>query len=361
RPRWRATVKLPASRMVELRRRGGTVIVVNPLKELGLVRFRIPSQTMSLLFGSNVSDIYIQPHIGTDVAVFKAILKGVIETDGADADFLRERVEGWEAVEEDVRSTSWETLLECCGVPRSQIDAAAAAISRANHGILLWAMGLTHHANGVDNIAALANIALARGWLGGRGRGLLPIRGHSNVQGVGSVGFTPALKEAFARKMEETYGIPSEPNGLDTYGSMLAAEEGRIRAAVLLGGNLWASNPDLDWAGDAMQKIGTTAHITTKLNLGHIHGRGKVNLLLPVLARDEEKQATTQESMFNFVRLSDGGAPPPTADIRSEVEVITALAARVLPPGPFPFEKMGDHRAIREVIADVVPGFEEIA
>ncbi|MDX1389009.1 MAG: molybdopterin dinucleotide binding domain-containing protein, partial [Acidobacteriota bacterium] len=129
---------------------------------------------------------------------------------------------------------------------------------------------------------------------------------------------------------------------------------------VLLGGNLWGSNPDLDWAAGAMQNIGTTAHITTKLNPGHVHGRGKVNLLLPVLARDEERQTTTQESMFNYVRLSEGGAPPPGDEVKSEVEVIAALAARVLPPGPFPFERMGDHRAIREVIAEVVPGFEAL-
>ncbi|MDX1388183.1 MAG: molybdopterin-dependent oxidoreductase, partial [Acidobacteriota bacterium] len=171
------------SKLVELRKRGGTVIVVNPLKELGLVRFRIPSQTMSLLFGSDVSDIYVQPHVGSDVAVYKALLKGILEAEAVDADFLARSVEGWEAVEQDVRSTPWEVLLGSCGVPRSQIDRAVAAIAGARNGILLWAMGLTHHANGVDNIAALANIALARGWLGGEGRGLLPIRGHSNVQG----------------------------------------------------------------------------------------------------------------------------------------------------------------------------------
>ena len=62
-------------------------------------------------------------------------------------------------------------------------------------------MGITHHAHGVDNVQAIANLALARGWSAGRGCGLLPIRGHSNVQGVGSVGVTPALKEAFAERL----------------------------------------------------------------------------------------------------------------------------------------------------------------
>ena len=128
--------------------------------------------------------------------------------------------------------------------------------------------------------------------------------------------------------------------GLDTYASMMAAQAGKIRVAVLLGGNLFASNPDRDWARAALQRIGTTCSITTKLNEGHVHGRGRTHLLLPVLARDEERQATTQESMFNYVRLSDGREAPPAGELKSEVEVITALASRLLPPGPFPFDRM---------------------
>jgi anaerobic selenocysteine-containing dehydrogenase len=141
---------------------------------------------------------------------------------------------------------------------------------------------------------------------------------------------------------------------------MQAAREGRMRTAVLLGGNLFASNPDRGWAREALRRIGTAAYISTKLNEGHVHGRAAATLLLPVLARDEERQCTTQESMFNYVRLSDGGAAAPAGEIRSEVEVICSLAARVLPPGPFPFERMNSHRAIREAIARVVPGYEEI-
>jgi len=190
----------------------------------------------------------------------------------------------------------------------------------------------------------------------------LPIRGHSNVQGVGSVGFAPALKEAFAKKMEEVYGIPpASTPGLDTFRSMEAAQAGKIRVAVFLGGNLFGSNPDRRWAAQALQRIDTTCAIATKLNEGHVHGRGRCHVVLPVLARDEEKQATTQESMFNFVRLSDGGAAAPGDEIRSEVEVVCALAARLLPPGPFPFASMTSHDAVRRAMAAVVPGYAPIA
>ncbi len=348
-------------KLVELRKRGGTVIVVNPLRELGLVRFRIPSRVRSLLFGSGVSDIYLQPHVGSDIAVFKALLKGVVERNAVQRVFVTDHVEGWGAVEADAERASWDELLEASGLARADVDRAVDAIVRARRGLALWAMGLTHHEHGVLNVAALGNLMAARGWVGAPGCGLMPIRGHSNVQGVGSVGFSPALKQAFADRMREVYGVPADGKGLDTYGSMEAAAAGQVRVAVLLGGNLYSSNPDSSWAGAALRRVGCTAAISTKLNQGHIHGRGRLQLVLPALARDEESQETTQESMFNFVRLSDGGSFPPPGEAKSEVEIVSALAARLLPSGPFPFEEMTSHRAIREAIARVVPGFGAMA
>jgi molybdopterin-dependent oxidoreductase alpha subunit len=347
--------------LVQLRRRGGHVIVVNPLRELGLVRFRVPSDWRSFVFGSTVSDCYLQPHVGADVALLKALLKGVVEADGVDRGFVAAHTSGWDAVEADVKRTSWDTLLAACGVPRAEIDQAVRLLLGARRGVFCWAMGLTHHTHGVDNVLALANLALARGWLGRPGAGLLPIRGHSNVQGVGSCGVTPAVKQAFAAKLETLYGIAPAPRaGQDTYASMVAAAEGRIRAAVLLGGNLFASNPDRAWAAASLRRVGTSISITTKLNEGHVHGRGRTALVLPVLARDEESQATTQESMFNLVRLSDGGTPAVGGEMRSEVDVIAALAELILPPGRFNWSELRSHARLRQEMAKVVPGFAAI-
>ncbi|HVT43430.1 MAG TPA: FdhF/YdeP family oxidoreductase [Thermoanaerobaculia bacterium] len=349
------------TQLVRLRERGGKVIVVNPLKELGLVRFRVPSLWKSMLFGSRVSDIYLQPNIGGDIALFKALLKGVIEGGGIDPDFVKQSTSGWDEVKRDVEATSWDELVRASGVSRPDIDRTVAAILGARRGIFLWAMGLTHHVHGVDNILALANLALARGWLGRPGCGLLPIRGHSNVQGVGSMGVAPELKEAFAKRLDELYGITVTSGGLDTFGSMVAAHEGKIRAAFLLGGNLFSSNPDREWAAGALRKIPFTLYVSTKLNEGHIHGRGETSLVLPPLARDEEAQATTQESMFNFVRMSDGGVPAVRGDMRSEVEIIASFAERVLPPGRFDWTALRSHKRLREEIARAVPGFEPVA
>jgi molybdopterin-dependent oxidoreductase alpha subunit len=349
------------SQLINLRRRGGKVIVINPLKELGLVRFRVPSDWRSMLAGSTVSDLYLQPHVGADVGLFKGLLKAIIAGGGVDRRYVDAITTGWAAVETDLEATSWEALTASCGVPRDDIERAADVIMQAERGIFCWAMGLTHHLHGVDNVLALANVALARGWLGREGCGLLPIRGHSNVQGVGSVGVNPELKKAFADKMQEAYGVtPSTTPGMDTYGSMVAAETGRIKAAFMLGGNLYASNPDSVWAAQSLSKIPVSVYVSTKLNEGHVHGRGRTTLILPVLARDEESQSTTQESMFNFVRLSDGGKPLVSGEMRSEVDVIASFAERVLPDGHFDWTKMRSHEHLRGEIARIVPGYDAI-
>ncbi len=350
------------TKLVELRERGGKVIVVNPLREVGLERFRIPSRLRSMLIGSTVSDLYLQPHIGGDVALFKALLKGVIERGGVDQEFVAARSAGWDAVRADAAGTSWNDLLVAAGVEKAEIDAAVDMLVGAERGICMWAMGLTHHAHGVDNVLALSNLAMARGWLGREGAGLLPIRGHSNVQGVGSCGVAPQLKKAFAEKLESLYGFSMPTHaGHDTYASMVAAGEGRVQVAFLLGGNLFASNPERRWAAAALRRIPLTVYVTTKLNEGHVHGRGRATLVLPALARDEESQATTQESMFNFVRLSEGGKPAVRGEMRSEVEIIAELAELILPKGRFDWSRLRSHEALREAIAQCVPGYQAIA
>src|SRR5581483_1221886 len=162
----------------------------------------------------------------------------------------------------------------------------------------------TQHEHGVANVAAIVNLALLRGMVGRPHAGLLPIRGHSNVQGIGSVGVAPVLKEAIFRKLEARLGVklPTTP-GRDTMACMKAADAGEARAALCLGGNLFGSNPDASFAARALGKLELITYLNTTLNTGHAWGRGRETLVLPVLARDEEPGATTQESMFNYVRL----------------------------------------------------------
>ena len=350
------------TKLVELRRRGGHVIVINPLRELGLVRFRVPSDWRSMLFGSEVSDLYLQPHVGGDIALLKLLLADVVARGATDPSFLAARVSGWDRVAADLATADRATLLAACGVPAAEIERAVALLAGSRATIFAWAMGITQHAHGVDNVQAIVNLALARGMLGRPGAGLLPIRGHSNVQGVGSVGVSPGLKAEFVRRLEELYGIRMPAGeGLHTLASLEASARGAIDFAFLLGGNLFGASPDRHWSRDALQNVGTTVYVTTKLNEGHVHGRGHTTLVLPTLARDEEHQCTTQESMFSYVRVSSGGAAPASDEMLSEVEIIATLAGNVLPAGPVDFTALRDHDAIRAAIARVVPGYAQLA
>ena len=217
------------------------VIVINPVSELGLCRFRIPSRPGSLLFGSEVSDIYLQPHVGADIACFKALLKGVVERDAVDRAYVAAHVDGWDRGGGGRSRHDWTTLLDACGLARVDVDRAAAGLATARRGVMLWAMGLTHHEHGVQNVVALANLALARGWVGREGCGLLPIRGHSNVQGVGSVGFAPALKEAFATSWKRPTTSPRLRHRAWTpIAAWKPPSPGQMRVCVL-GGNLFGS------------------------------------------------------------------------------------------------------------------------
>jgi molybdopterin-dependent oxidoreductase alpha subunit len=224
--------------------------------------------------------------------------------------------------------------------------------------VFTWVMGITHHRHGTDSVRAIANLALLRGMVGRPGAGLLPLRGHSNIQGLGTVGVVPNLKPELAAAITRRLGIAIPATaGMDTLRSLEAADQGRIRCAWALGGNLYGASPDAAWAGRALGAIDQVVYLNTTLNTGHIHGRGRETWILPVRARDEEREPTTQESMFSFVRLSDGG-PQRIAGARGEAELIGAIAARALPGHAIDWHDLARHQRLREAMADTVPGLD---
>jgi molybdopterin-dependent oxidoreductase alpha subunit len=345
-----------------IRRRGGQIIVINPAKELGLVNFRVPSDLRSLLFGTSIASQYLQPHIGGDIALLTGMAKEVLVRGAHDREFISAATEGFDEFLRQVESTTWEEIESSSGVPRSAIQRAAELYIQAKSAVFGWTMGITHHLHGTANVRMIANLALTRGMIGRPNAGLMPIRGHSNVQGIGSVGVTPQLKTAILERFERRLGIqvPRTP-GLDTLACINAAGRGDMDVAVCLGGNLYGSNPDAASAERAIGRIGCVAYLSTTLNTGHAWGRGRETIVLPVLPRDEEQQPTTQESMFSYVRLSDGG-PARYAGPRGEVEILTTLARGVLgDSGPVDWCALQSHDAIRRLIGELIPGLEPIA
>ncbi|MEL7024412.1 MAG: FdhF/YdeP family oxidoreductase [Pseudomonadota bacterium] len=343
------------------RDRGGQVVVINPARESGLVRFAVPKSPKSLLLGgTDIASAYLQPNVGEDIALLKGLAKSVLERGGIDQDFVDQHCEGAAPFLRDIERTSWQTIETRSGVARAEIEAVGRLYCDSKSTVLAWGMGMTHHLHGVANIEALTNLALMRGMVGRRGAGLLPLRGHSNVQGIGTIGVKPVLPEAVFDAMETHFGLTlSRESGWDTMAAMQASHESKVDAAVLLGGNLYASNPDSRWAAEALDRIPFRIALTTTLNQSHLHGVDGEVIVLPVAARDEEPQPTTQESMFNFVRLSDGQIVR-HANVRSEVEILVTIAKRLLPDASIDWSAFAEHREIRQAIAKIVPGMSEL-
>lgn len=346
-----------------VRERGGEVVFINPAKEPGLVKFAVPKSPRSMLAGgTDIASDYLQPRIGGDIALLKGLAKAVMALGAEDGVFLSVHCAGFAEWREDIEAQDWPTIAAQSGVARADIERVAALYAKAKNAVFAWGMGVTHHIHGCDTVEYIAGLALLRGMIGRPGAGLLPLRGHSNVQGIGTIGVKPVLAEEVMDAMERAFGIAlPKSKGHDTMAAMKAAETGQINAAIIMGGNLLQANPQSDWARGAMDRIDFKLFLTTTINRGHVDGvdMGE-SLILPVTARDEEWQPTTQESMFNYVRLSDGGIDR-LDNVRPEVTILADLASRLLPDSPIDWQAFKQHRTIREAIAKIVPGMEPLA
>lgn len=353
--------------LIKLRARGGKVVIINPTIEVGLVKFASPAHPLqSLLGGSSISSLYLQPIPGSDVALFIGIQKALIEQECIQTEYLNAHTEGWQAVVEYAQSTSWGAITQTSGISKEEIIAAAHIVSTSSKVVFAWAMGVTQQENGVDNIYSIANTALLTGNAGKEGAGTMPIRGHSNVQGFGSMGVTIRLKKEIQEALEKLLGRSlSRVPGYDTRALMEAAEAGRVDTLLCLGGNLYAANPDLTQAKRALSHIETVLYLATKPNLGHFHGLAQKNtLILPVFTRFENPHRTTTESGNNFVRLNEPGESHlqgPDADLISEVEFLTEIAHRLLGETPVHWRKLQDTQYVRQLISQTIPGFEKMA
>ncbi len=350
--------------LIELRDRGGKIIVINPAIEVGLVKFGSPAFPLkSLLTGSEIASLYLQPIPGSDVALFVGIQKALIERNLVNYDYLRTHTDNWESIVDRAGNTDWDSITATCGISQVEIIAAAEMIGSVDKVVFAWAMGATQHVNGVDNIRSIANTALLTGNAGKVGAGVMPIRGHSNVQGFGSMGVTVNLKEQIKQALERLLDRPlSQERGYHTRSLIDAADAGKVSTLLCLGGNLYAANPDLIQAKRALGKIETIVYVATKPNLGHFHGlAGRDTLILPVFTRFENPHATTVESGNNFVRLnSPGTSHLHGSEIVSEVELLAEIAHRIHGDTPVNWRKLQDPIYIRQLIAQTIPGYAAI-
>ncbi|MRW88642.1 FdhF/YdeP family oxidoreductase [Duganella sp. FT80W] len=332
----------------ECARRGATIVSINPLRERGLERFTSPQHPLEMLTMSStpISSMFVQPRLGGDFALIKAVAKRVLEMDDRavligvrrvlDVDFIEQHTTGFAEFARDLRAEKWSLLLEECGVPRAQIEQLADIFIRGERVIATWGMGLTQHKHSVPTVQMLSNLMMMRGQIGKQGAGLCPVRGHSNVQGDRTVGIEERPSTAFLDRMERVFGF-AQPrhHGLDVVATIEAMQKGEVKVFIGLGGNFAMATPDTPLTFKALQSCALTVHIATKLNRSHlIHGRKA--LILPTLGRTEidvqngVPQGVTVEDSMSMVHISYGLNKPASPELLSEIAIVARMAEATL-------------------------------
>ena len=163
-------------------------------------------------------------------------------------------------------------------------------------------MGITQHLHGVENVESIVNLALLRGMIGRKNAGLLPLRGHSNVQGMGSMGVTPSLKKQVLRNMENLLDFKyPQKKGMDTLSCLHASERGEIDFALFMGGNLYAATPDSNFSISALSNIPFKVFMTTTINESHIFDHS-MNVIVEQKKGSHRLRGRSRKSRRNWLK-----------------------------------------------------------
>ena len=255
-----------------------------------------------------------------------------------------------------------EALLAATGLDAAAAEEFVDRITAATRIVACWAMGLTQHRQAVATIREIVNTVLLRGSIGRRGAGLCPVRGHSNVQGDRTMGIVERPSGALLDALSARFGFtPPRHHGYDTVGAIAAMAAGDVDVFVGLGGNFAAAAPDTDTTVQALERCGLTVQVSTKLNRSHVRC-GEEALILPCLGRteDDADRFVTVEDSMGIVHATRGSNAPASPHLRSEVEIVCAIAAATLGDRPIDWEVLAsDYDAVRDHIAATIPGFAE--
>jgi len=352
-------------------KRGAKIIAVNPLRETGLRAFAHPQKVSGILgSATTLETLHVPVKINGDLPFLKGVLKVALESDAAlpgviDRKFIQQYAHGYADFAAALEEVSWDDITAQSGVTEELIRQAADIFIQSKEAITCWAMGLTQHHNAVATIREVVNLHLVTGKIGRPRSGVCPVRGHSNVQGDRTMGIWEKMPEAFLQKLDTEFGFSSpREHGYDTVDAIRAMHAGKARVFLGLGGNFLSASPDTHYTAAAMRKCRLTAHISTKLNRGHLI-TGQRGLILPCLGRTEiDRQASgeqfvTTENSMGVVQASRGRLEPASKHLLSETAIICQFAEKTLPQSAGPWAELSaDYDRIRERIERVVPGFE---
>lgn len=346
------------------KRRGTQIAVVNTYREPGLDRYWVPSVLESAMFGTRLADHWFEVHTGGDLAFLVGVLKALIENGGVDEAFVRQHTSAWDDVRERTAAVHWEALESEGGAARDRMQAFARLLVDRPNTIFVWSMGLTQHAHGVDTVKALMNVALARGLFGRERRGVMPIRGHSGVQGGAEVGCVPSIDAATSERWAAVWGLPVPQQRGHTAPEMVhAAGRGEIDVLWMIGGNFLATLPEPARVRRALATPRLRVHHDIVLSSAMLVEPADTVLLLPATTRYETPGGVTETTTERRIIFSPEIPGRRIGSARAEWWAITEAVARAKPQiaGKIRFE---DTASIRAEIARAVPlyaGIERLA
>ena len=238
---------LIATRVMRAQKRGAKVIVVDP-RDIQIAK---------------IADLHLQQRPGTDVAWLNGMMHVIIEEGLYDQAFVEDRTEGFAELKANVAEYTPARVQRITGIPAEDLTAAARLYALAERGAILYAMGITQHTTGVDNVLSCANLAMLTGNVGKPGTGVNPLRGQNNVQGACDLGGLPNVYsgyqavtvESVQAKFKEAWGhAPPTRVGLTVTEMMDAAHHGDLKALFVLGENPMVSDPDINHVRAALEQ-----------------------------------------------------------------------------------------------------------
>ena len=281
----------------EAKKNGAVIVVVNPYREPGLERYWIPSIPSSAVFGTALADRWIDVHTGGDLEFLVGVFRALVELGGVDESFVRDHTAGFEDARAAALASDWTSLEQASGASRQDMEALASLLRARPEAVFIWSMGLTQHRHGVDTIRALVNVGLACGLPGRPNRGLVPIRGHSGVQGGAEVGCVPTVDRRTAARWEEVWGfpVPAFP-GWTTVEMIDQAAAGNIDLFWIVGGNFLETLPDMDRSRAALRLPRLRIHQDIVLSSGMLAESDGDVVVLPAATRYESPGGGTETS-----------------------------------------------------------------
>ena len=350
----------------EAKRLGTRVVMVNPYCEPGLERYWVPSTPRSALFGSALADYWFPVGHGGDIAFVAGVLKCLIERDWVNHAFIENYTTGFAELATDLQRLDWAALEQGAGLGRASMEEFAGLMHEAETAVLVWSMGITQHTFGADAVQMLLNLGLARGYVGRERCGLMPIRGHSSVQGGAEMGAYAtclpggrAINGENAAWLAEQYGF-SIPDwvGMTTTEMVEAAARGQLDLFYCLGGNLLRTLPEPAYVHRALASVPVRVHQDILLTDQMLIPAPEEVYLLPAKTRYEQDDGGTETTTERRVIFSPE-LPRVVGEARAEWRILRDLAAAAYPERASRFG-CESGPAIRAEIARLVPIYEGI-